>query len=446
MICFILPRTYLALRNKSFIIIKEDMPKLSLSNFYVRSGIFTILSMGGALLNYALYPTLARILEPASFGNFTAIMALSNQILAILLAFNLISIYLVKRYPEEEARDKAQAIQKILIWFFMAATLIVLMLTPVLGLLLKIDNLVTFIILALLLLAAVPAVIWTGYLQGHKRLVQVGVYAFTGALFKLIAAALFGYLWGAVAALWGALIGILAAITVLWMISGVKLPGISSIFTPLSKDHKKLIKNLTLYVAQAIFVVGGLGILQNLDIIYAKAFFDLHTAGIYSGISILSNAVYYLAFLLIWIILPEIDPKNLAVNKRVVSSAYRLLAILAAITLSIEFIFKDSLTRWLLGSQFGQQGEILIYATIFQVSLVAVTLYAFYLLVIRSIKSLYLGLSVIVPCLIFPFFYGDSPRQMIISLWGAVWAGIAIYLLVNMFLSISRVNESRKAA
>ena len=107
-------------------------------------------------------------------------MAISGQVLAILLAFNLMSIYLVKKYPEDEAREKVQVIQKMLIWLFLGATALLLMAAPLVKERLHIVDPLTFVILALLLLAAVPSVIWTGYLQGHNQLLKVGVSSVAG--------------------------------------------------------------------------------------------------------------------------------------------------------------------------------------------------------------------------------------------------------------------------
>lgn len=94
------------------------MRRLTLDNFYFRSSLYTVLALGASVLNYLLYPALTRVLNPQEFGDFATIMAISGQVLAILVSFNLMSIYLVKKYPEEEAREKVQIIQKILIWLF----------------------------------------------------------------------------------------------------------------------------------------------------------------------------------------------------------------------------------------------------------------------------------------------------------------------------------------
>lgn len=410
------------------------MVKGRLSTFYARSSLFAVLSIGAALLNYALYPFLAHILSPLEFGNFTAIVALSNQILAILLAFNVISIYLVKKYPEAEAREKTQVIQKFLIWFFLAATVLMAVLSPVIKNRLKIDNPMAFVVLALMLITTVPAVIWTGYLQGHKRLDKVGIYAFSGSFFKFIFAILLGSIAGTTGALFGVLLGTLTGIIILKFSAAIRLPKISSVLTPLSAQEADFLRRLASYVAMGIVVVGGLGFMQNIDIIFAKAFFTPNIAGVYSGVSILSNAIYYVAFLLIWIVLPEIGIKDNVANVRVLKTAYGLLGLLAIGALIVELIFRNLLAEKLLGSGFANQGVVLIYATLFQISLVAVSLYAFYMLVLRNSRSLILALCVMVACLVLPWLYHDTPKQMIISLWSAVLLGFAIYCIINRSL------------
>lgn len=410
--------------------------------FYFNSSLFALLSLLGAGLNYILYPILAHILNTRDFGNFTVIVAMSNQILAILLAFNVTSISLVKNHPEQTAREIAQAIQKMLIWFFLAVSILVLLFSPILTTKLKIDEPISFAILALLLLVNVPSAIWTGYLQGHKKLVNVGIYAFSGALSKLILAVLLGMAFGTLGALWGVLAGTLAGLFILRLSTHIKLPSISSALFKLTPQEKLSVKDLRLFIIQSIFVVGGLGLLQNVDIIFAKAFFSPSTAGQYSGISILSNALYYVAFLLVWIILPEIDPLNPKQNRRVLVSAYKLLGLMALGAIVIEVLFKNSLAKALLGSHFGGLGSVLIYATLYQISLVAVALYAFYLLVLRRQRSFWLALSVIASSVSLPWFFHENVKQLITYLWLAVLLGAAIYYIINVVRGPKRNVEA----
>jgi O-antigen/teichoic acid export membrane protein len=425
---------------------KLNMPNRRLSNFYIRSSLFSVLSLAGAVINYALYPVLAHILNVRHFGDFAVIVALSNQMLAILLAFNITSIALVKNNPEDVAREKAQVIQKILIRFFILLSIIVLGLSSVLKKKLKVDESFSFFILALLLLINVPVVIWGGYLQGHKRLVNVGWYTFSGAFLKFLLAILLGAAFGVIGALWGVLGGTIGGLLILRYTSDIKLPRIKSVFTKLDSIESSFLKDLRPYIIQALFVVGGLGFLQNIDITYVKAMFDSGTAGLYSGISILSNSLYYVVFLLVWIILPEIEPASKKVNRRIISRAYKLIGLMTALIMIVETGFKDNIARLLLGPAFGQQGDLLIFATLYQITLVSVSLYAFYLLVMRSAKSFWLALSIILPCTILPWIFNNSPREVIIALWLSVLLGLACYCIINIVIRRQADDGSQRQA
>jgi O-antigen/teichoic acid export membrane protein len=410
-----------------------------LTNFYVRSGLFGILSLTGAFFNYALYPVLVRILSARDFGDFAVIVAISNQVLGILLAFNIISIYLVKAHEEEKARNHAQVIQKFLIWLFLGATVTILVASPYLHNLLQVQNISSFIILALILLTAIPGIIWTGYLQGNKELVRVGGFNLSAALAKLIFATLLAMVFGSNGGLLGILCGTLVGLLVLWLVPGVKLPSLGSLFAKSDPEEKKFVLGLKNYVLMCLFVVGVLSFLQNYDIILAKALFKPAVAGIYSGISILSNALYYVCFLLIWIILPEIKINDRANNLRLLATGYKLLAVLTVGALSVEFVLRHFLARLLLGSGFANQGNLLIFATLYQLTLVAITLYAYYLLVNRQRRGALLVVAVLASCGAIPLLFVSTPLAMIRLLWVSLLAGFGVYWL------LLRMNRLAKA-
>jgi len=61
-------------------------------SFYLKSSLFTILSLLAAVCSYAVYPILVHVLSPSDFGDFAVASATLNQVLAVLLAINIISI------------------------------------------------------------------------------------------------------------------------------------------------------------------------------------------------------------------------------------------------------------------------------------------------------------------------------------------------------------------
>ena|SRR3990167_6314646 len=406
------------------------MNTIKFKNFYVRSSLFTILSLTTAVFSYILYPILVRVLNPVEFGDFAVVIAILNQILAVLVAINVISIYLVKTYGEQEARDRAQIIQKALIWFFVALILVVLILSPFLNQLFKIEDIGLFMVMTIILFTTLPLVVWTGYLQGHKELVRIGISSVVGSFSKLVFAVILAIFFGPIGALAGVLLSSIVSIIAVGSYPGVKLPNLSSIFKKGSKDELKFLSTIRLYMIEAVFIVGTLGLLQNYDITLAKALFGPSVAGIYSGVSILSNGLYYLAFILVWIVLPEIKIRDNKVNRRVLGTAYKLIGALAVFVISVELIFKDSLTSLLLGHGFADQGNLLIFATLYQLTLVSIVLYAFYLLVCRKNRGVLLVGLVFAFCMSLPILFGKTPMLMIQTLWLSLVASVVVYFIL----------------
>ena len=417
-----------------------NLPKVK--NFYVRSSLFGILSLTGAVFNYALYPILVRILNTSSFGDFAAITAISNQLLGLLLAFNIISIYLVKSQGEDEAKAHAEVIQKSLIWFFLLMTLAVLALSPFLHNLLHIQNVGSFFLLSIILMAAVPAVVWMGYLQGHKELVRVGLYNVTAALAKLILSTGLAIWLGTMGAIAGTLGGVLIGLAVLSIYPGVKLPSIRSIFQKSKPKEMQYLFTLKGYIFECLLAVGALSFLQNYDITLAKVLFQPATAGVYSGVSILSNALYYVSFLVIWIIMPEIQINNPKANRRVLGTAYKLLGALTVVAVAGELVLKNFITGALLGAGFASQGYLLIFATLYQLTLVGITLYVFYLLVQRKKRGAILAGLVFATTVSLPARFAHTPLEMIQILWLSLLIALGVYAFAT--LCYSRLFAGRR--
>lgn len=408
------------------------MHRLKLQNFYVRSSLFSVLTLAAAVLNYLLYPVLAHVFNAQAFGDFTAILAMSNQVMGILIAFNVVSIYLVKKYPEDEARLKAQIIQRLLLWFFAGATLVVLILSPTIRHYLHINDLWSLPILSLLMALAVPTVIWTGYLQGHKQLIRVGLFGLYTAALKVALCVLLANVWGVRGGVLGIALGMTLGLVLMWATSRLRLPNLLSTVAVFSKAERAFIKQHQAYILSSVFVVGMLSILQNVDITFAKILFAPQTAGIYSGISIISNALYYVSFILIWILLPELSIDHESHNRRILGTAYKLLALVGLGAVAIEIIFHDLIAVILLGRSFESQALLLIFASIFQLLVVGSTLYAYYLLALRKpallFSSCVFASVILVPIILRP----SNPAGLIISLGCAVLFGLAFYGIIKI--------------
>ena len=399
-------------------------------NFYVQSGLFTVLSLGSAVASYALYPILVRLLSHQAFGDFAVASAMLNQTLAVLLAINIISIHLVKKYGEDEARQHAQVIQKALIWVFLGVCILVVTLSPFLQSLFRVENPLLFLPLIIILLTSIPAVVWNGYLQGNKELVRIGVFSLGSSLAKLLFAALLGVIAGSVGAVFGILVGTLVGIAILQLYPGVRLPSFRSAFEKTNRGELRFLNDIKLYVLQASFVVGALGILQGYDISLAKAVFEPNIAGQYSGISVLGAAFYYLGLILIWIILPEIAIKDPGVNRRLLGTAYRLFGAILIVALLGELLLGNLLLPLLLGDTFEAKTELLIFATLYQLTLVAIALYSFFLLICRRNRVILLVGLVLTMCLFIPPHFATTPLAMVQTLWISMISAVTVYWVI----------------
>ncbi len=399
-------------------------------NFYVRSSLFVILSIFGGAVTYAVYPVLARILKLEQLGDYIAIVGISNQLLGILLAFSVISVGLVKQYGEQEASEKIGVIQKVLLWLFIGLSAIVLVLSPFLQHLLNIQNISYFFILSIIMLLAVPSNIWIGFLQGHKEQIRVGLFTSGTAVLKFILILLLAKLFGVNGGLWGLFVGSLLGLFIVYYLPGRRVPGLFNNLTLLNKSEKNFLRHSGIYIAQSVFVVTSLVFLQNYDLNRAKALFTPQVAGIYGGISIISNAFYFVLFLLVWVLLPEFSLQNPKNNRRVLRTAYLLIASLASLVIIFGLLLANLLLPLVLGDNFAGQGQVLIIASLYQISLVSLALYGFYLLVLRKMRSLVLSGLVLASCLVIPLRFTNSPLAMISSLLVSVAVGISLYVVL----------------
>ena len=411
-------------------------------SFYVRSITFFVLSILGAFISYLIYPVLARLLSLSQFGDYVTIIGISNQALGILLAFSVLSIALVKQYGEKEANVKARVIQKVLLWLFMALSVVLLILSPLLQQLLNIQYGASFIALAAIMLLSVPMNIWTGFLQGNKEQIRVGLFAVGSALVKFVLIIMFAQLYGTLGGLFGFALGTLLGLALLYWLPGKEVPSLRSVFTKLHKSEKLFLRDNKWYMLQAVFVVGSLVFLQNYDLIRVKALFDPASAGIYSGISVFSNALYFVVFLLIWILLPEFSVHNPTNNRRVLRTAYIVIAGLILCVLFGGIAFANKLLPLLLGQSFAGQSTTLIVASLYQISLVSVALYAFYLLVLRKKRSTLLSGSVLASCLITAFIQTSSPLRLISLLLIAVISGVLLYASGMIVLRLASTRDT----
>lgn len=406
------------------------------NNFYSKSILFTVLSLLAAIFNYALYLVVARVLSVGSFGEFSALLALVTQIGAIMLAFNIISIYLVTKYGEKEAKRYLATIQKCLIYIFGAISLLTIFLFPVISNILNLSSFSDALILAGILLCTIPAAIWSGYFQGNGEIVKVGAFSLFTAGAKLILAAFGAYFWGISGALTGVLAGTLVGLLIFWLLPGSKPPLANTL--QLSNKDIVVFRKFSTVILRCVAAVGLLSIFQIFDLLSVKALYSSEAAGQYAGISTISRIVFYVGFIIVWVLLPEIAKSQKKHRKRLIVNSYLLYSAIAIISSTGAIIAGGQAIEVLLGRGYAVEQSVVVWAVIFQSAILFLSFQSFVLAVLNKkvVVYLVLGLLGLLLCSIFV-------NQSVLSLIRS-FALCTIVLSVGLGILINRQSANEK--
>jgi O-antigen/teichoic acid export membrane protein len=395
----------------------------------IQKVLFGLLSVAGAVLSYLLYPVLAQILSPAQFGDVSIAVALSGQITGLLLAFNVVSIYVVHTHSSEEAQLITGTIQKILVQLLLVVTVFTLTLSPWLLQLLKIESVWTLIGLAVLVLLSVPAVVWTGYLQGHGELTRIGLYNAGAALAKLACAILFCLAgWGAPGAILGIIGGQFLGLWVIRLIPGTNLPPAWSSLQRVQARERTLIRPLFAYIARSLVVVGMFSFLFPVDIVLAKVLFSQHAAGIYAGVASLGRVIFFGASILIWIMLAGVHPQRINTSRRVFLRYMTLISLASLIAIGVFASLMSSIVRLSLGAEYLVAAPVLWWVGLSQTIAVLLYAYTLYLLVMRRGRPAALSLFITMGALLaVALWHPSTTAQLLEALISGQIIGLGLY-------------------
>lgn len=351
---------------------------------FYRSSAFYLLASGlASVANYILYPILSKLLTPAELGDFGAALTIIVQTGSILLAFNIIAIYLTQTEGEKSAVAKLEIVQRKLVRVFAGAALLIILSIPYLKNLLKIEDGMTLVWLGILMVVIIPSVIWTGYLQGQKMLPLIGVYNLLNAIFKVTGAGLMALLgFGASGAVFGVILGFIASMIALKILSPHELPSITSIFKRTIDTYKLL--SVRWYILESLAVSIVASGLFALNVLAAKVIFTQHDAGLFIGASTLAGAVYYLIMTFSWVVLPHFSLTDTRHNTKIITKSVGISIICMGVFATIFYLYADQLLRLALGEYYTALGSLLWLMAIFQGLTAIISLMGFSLLVLKQ--------------------------------------------------------------
>jgi O-antigen/teichoic acid export membrane protein len=290
-----------------------------------------LLSGGGtiaiamALMNIGTYGytmIAARLLGPGSYGAFASLMATLLVISVLQLGLQATAARRIAAQPDHVAQIE-RTILGVTYRAAIALGVLLLVLTPVLNAVLRLDSLRTA---GLVSVVSIPFTMMggqAGILQGERRWGELSVlYLLSGVPRLVIGSALIAWQRTELAALAGTGIGAcLPVVAGWWFLRRGREPGVATEEHGFRRVMVETFHNS--HVLLAFFA------LSNADIVVARNVLGEHQAGLYAGGLILTKAVLFLPQFVVVIAFPSLS--TAAERRRALSTSLSLVAVLGAV-------------------------------------------------------------------------------------------------------------------
>ena len=242
------------------------------------------------LMNVATYGytmVAARVLGPRQYGAFASLMATLLVISVLQLGLQATAARRISADPGHVGQIE-DVILRVTYRAALAVGLVLLVLTPVINFVLRLDNL---LVAGLVCVAAVPMTVMggqAGILQGERRWLPLSmVYVANGVPRLIVGFALIAWHPTELSAMLGVVLGQFAPVVVgWWALRHERHPGEVGDHHSLRPVIREVIHN-----SQALLAFFAL---SNADVIVARNVLDDHDAGLYAGGLILTKAVLFL--------------------------------------------------------------------------------------------------------------------------------------------------------
>jgi O-antigen/teichoic acid export membrane protein len=306
----------------------------------------------GGVLGYVFQVLMGRLLSPAEFALFSAIMALSIFFMSPLGALNMLvsrRVSTLRALAQHNAMrhlylrtHKALALSGLSFLALMAIAL------PYIQNYLKAPDALPVWIFFMVIFFGAMSVVNNAFFQGQQQFVWLGVGGLAGVSIKILfSVTLISLGWGVS----GAILGVLLSIFLVWLLGTVytlkKLTSHAKV-APQAMEPFPLRMVLPVVIANVAFAI-----MTQLDMVLVNHYFDAEQAGMYAAASVLGKAVLYLPGGLVMVMFPMVAEQHAAEK----GSANILLQAAGATLLvcGAAALFYGLLGPWLVQVFYGQQ-------------------------------------------------------------------------------------------
>jgi O-antigen/teichoic acid export membrane protein len=354
------------------------------------SRIRAVLASGGSIAiamgvmnvaTYAFTMLAARVLGPRSYGAFAGLMATLLVVSVLQLGLQATAARRIAAEPTHVAQIEKTILG---VTYRAAAALgvLLLVLTPLLNQILRLDSLATA---ALLSLISVPVTIMggqAGILQGERRWTALSaLYVLSGVPRLLIGTALIAWRPTEFAAMVGIGLGACAPVVAGWWC--LRRPRDAGVH---SEEHGfRRVMQETFHNSQVLLAFFAL---SNVDIVLARNVLDEHDAGLYAGGLILTKAVLFLPQFVVVIAFPSMATQS--GRRRALTGSLALIAALGVVVTLGAFVLSDLALVFVGGDSYDELASELWVFAILGTLLAMLQLLVYSVLARQGQRSVYL--------------------------------------------------------
>ena len=332
--------------SRAFVLIRT-------SPFLRHNAIFMAGSLGVAALNYLFYPVLGRLMSPADFGEVQTLTSLFTQAAIFLTILTYVTIHVTVNTPDVTERNQILlGLEKVAMIAGYSLLLIALLSVNQLRIFLNFTDNWPFVALIVALAISVPLAFRMAFLRGKKQFLRASVTDGIGSGAKLLLApilVLIGYhSLGAISAL--------AIAQVVSLVAGLvwaRQAGFYGSALGAKRLRFDLLKPYLKHAFAVLLGVGGVTIIQTLDIIAIKHYFSPTEAGLYAGITTIAGIVYFLMAPVTAVLITTVgDNQTRRKNQAHLKASLTLMVLLGGGALLVMYLFPGIIINILVGSKY----------------------------------------------------------------------------------------------
>jgi O-antigen/teichoic acid export membrane protein len=384
---------------------------------------------------------LARILEDKEFISITLGLALFTQLSSFTLAIVALTIGISKQRDDKKPRETIEKLQTVITHLFLILLAFFLITAPLYFQRLQIDGLLLVPISLMLFLSLVMSVI-SGYLNGKKKLVKLGIVlacssglqlilcGFAALIFKSGFAALNAMAFGA---------GIAIATTYV-LYKDENLPRFYSVFIHKLDIYKqKNMRDIIKFAILSSISVLVINILVILDLLVINS--RRVDAKLYTDIYVISRVVFFSGILFVWPFLSNINIVVLKQNNKLVLRLFGVFILLGVLSLVLMYAFASQLTNIFLGSQYPFDTNLKYFtlmAVIYKLIYLFILTLTLYFIVIRNYWGIILPILLLFINALLLWLIGSNANS--ITTLNTINAGSFVGLIVGLIV-FKNIND-----